>query len=173
MPTAAEHLQEQVARAWAVSRARGLTRPGPVQYRAGLGTARERVGQGGPVPRPGRAARMAIYTRDKPTDPVSVSSDSSQLTAARPPKSTLQSRLHGMSSAAAAMTGAGKVVCVTGASGYIASWIVKLLLARGYTVRATVRDTGSRPRPVFPPLPSPDPLPATCLVAGYVWGLIS
>ncbi|TVU20743.1 hypothetical protein EJB05_30338 [Eragrostis curvula] len=44
-----------------------------------------------------------------------------------------------MSSAAAA--GAGKVVCVTGASGYIASWIVKLLLARGYTVRATVRDT--------------------------------
>ncbi|CAO2165016.1 unnamed protein product [Urochloa humidicola] len=46
-----------------------------------------------------------------------------------------------MSSAAAAMTGAGKVVCVTGASGYIASWIVKLLLARGYTVRATVRDT--------------------------------
>lgn len=45
-----------------------------------------------------------------------------------------------MSSAAA--PGAGKVLCVTGASGYIASWIVKLLLARGYTVRATVRDTG-------------------------------
>uniref|UniRef100_A0A0D9V1Q1 NAD-dependent epimerase/dehydratase domain-containing protein n=1 Tax=Leersia perrieri TaxID=77586 RepID=A0A0D9V1Q1_9ORYZ len=35
----------------------------------------------------------------------------------------------------------GKLVCVTGASGYIASWIVKLLLDRGYTVRATVRDT--------------------------------
>ncbi|KAK2641164.1 hypothetical protein Ddye_022927 [Dipteronia dyeriana] len=35
---------------------------------------------------------------------------------------------------------AGKVVCVTGASGYIATWIVKLLLARGYTVKATVRD---------------------------------
>ncbi|KAH7560627.1 hypothetical protein JRO89_XS10G0057000 [Xanthoceras sorbifolium] len=35
---------------------------------------------------------------------------------------------------------AGKVVCVTGASGYIASWIVKLLLARGYIVKATVRD---------------------------------
>ncbi|GAB2218391.1 hypothetical protein Droror1_Dr00001614 [Drosera rotundifolia] len=33
-----------------------------------------------------------------------------------------------------------KVVCVTGASGYIASWIVKSLLLRGYTVRATVRD---------------------------------
>nr|XP_043613917.1 phenylacetaldehyde reductase-like [Erigeron canadensis] len=31
-------------------------------------------------------------------------------------------------------------VCVTGASGYIASWLVKLLLHRGYTVNATVRD---------------------------------
>ncbi|KAL1225197.1 Phenylacetaldehyde reductase [Cardamine amara subsp. amara] len=38
------------------------------------------------------------------------------------------------------MNGRGEVVCVTGASGYIASWIVKLLLLRGYTVRATVRD---------------------------------
>jgi nucleoside-diphosphate-sugar epimerase len=38
------------------------------------------------------------------------------------------------------MSGAGKVVCVTGASGYIASWLVKLLLQRGYTVKATVRD---------------------------------
>ncbi|TKY67824.1 Cinnamoyl-CoA reductase 1 [Spatholobus suberectus] len=35
---------------------------------------------------------------------------------------------------------AGKAVCVTGASGYVASWIVKFLLQRGYTVRATVRD---------------------------------
>ncbi|KAL0425654.1 UNVERIFIED_CONTAM: Cinnamoyl-CoA reductase 1 [Sesamum radiatum] len=34
----------------------------------------------------------------------------------------------------------GKVVCVTGASGYIASWLVKLLLLRGYTVKATVRN---------------------------------
>ncbi|KAI7749567.1 hypothetical protein M8C21_021934 [Ambrosia artemisiifolia] len=32
------------------------------------------------------------------------------------------------------------VVCVTGASGYIASWLVKFLLHRGYTVKATVRD---------------------------------
>ncbi|KAL9224693.1 hypothetical protein vseg_000705 [Gypsophila vaccaria] len=32
-----------------------------------------------------------------------------------------------------------KRVCVTGASGYIASWIVKLLLERGYVVHATVR----------------------------------
>ncbi|BAT93472.1 Cinnamoyl-CoA reductase [Vigna angularis] len=37
-------------------------------------------------------------------------------------------------------TGAGKVACVTGASGYIASWLVKFLLQRGYTVKATVRD---------------------------------
>ncbi|KAH6824551.1 Rossmann-fold superfamily protein [Perilla frutescens var. hirtella] len=36
--------------------------------------------------------------------------------------------------------GEGKVVCVTGASGYVASWLVKLLLERGYTVRATVRN---------------------------------
>ncbi|KAI5419797.1 phenylacetaldehyde reductase [Lathyrus oleraceus] len=38
------------------------------------------------------------------------------------------------------MSGEGKVVCVTGASGFIASWIVKFLLQRSYTVRATVRD---------------------------------
>ncbi|KAE9620201.1 putative cinnamyl-alcohol dehydrogenase [Lupinus albus] len=44
-------------------------------------------------------------------------------------------------------TGEGKVVCVTGASGYIASWIVKFLLHRGYTVRATVRDP-SNPKKV-------------------------
>ncbi|KAJ9698029.1 hypothetical protein PVL29_007238 [Vitis rotundifolia] len=31
------------------------------------------------------------------------------------------------------------VVCVTGASGYIASWLVKLLLQRDYTVKASVR----------------------------------
>ncbi|XP_038725018.1 phenylacetaldehyde reductase [Tripterygium wilfordii] len=37
-------------------------------------------------------------------------------------------------------SGAGKIVCVTGASGYIASWLVKLLLQRGYTVKASVRD---------------------------------
>ncbi|KAB1224976.1 Tetraketide alpha-pyrone reductase 1 [Morella rubra] len=36
--------------------------------------------------------------------------------------------------------GTEKVVCVTGASGYIASWLVKLLLQRGYNVKATVRD---------------------------------
>ncbi|KAJ0039016.1 hypothetical protein Pint_23955 [Pistacia integerrima] len=37
------------------------------------------------------------------------------------------------------MSGEGKVVCVTGASGYIASWLVMLLLEHGYTVKATVR----------------------------------
>lgn len=37
-------------------------------------------------------------------------------------------------------SGEGKTVCVTGASGCIASWVVKLLLARGYTVKASVRD---------------------------------
>ncbi|PHT59959.1 Cinnamoyl-CoA reductase 1 [Capsicum baccatum] len=34
----------------------------------------------------------------------------------------------------------GKVVCVTGAGGFIASWLVKLLLQKGYTVRGTVRN---------------------------------
>ncbi|XP_034704599.1 tetraketide alpha-pyrone reductase 1-like isoform X1 [Vitis riparia] len=31
-------------------------------------------------------------------------------------------------------------MCVTGASGYIVSWLVKLRLQRGYTVNASVRD---------------------------------
>ncbi|CAJ1934032.1 unnamed protein product [Sphenostylis stenocarpa] len=44
-------------------------------------------------------------------------------------------------------SGVGKVVCVTGASGFIASWIVKFLLQHGYTVRATVRDP-SNPKKV-------------------------
>ncbi|CAI9288142.1 unnamed protein product [Lactuca saligna] len=33
-----------------------------------------------------------------------------------------------------------EVVCVTGGSGYIGSWLVRLLLYRGYTVNATVKD---------------------------------
>ncbi|KAB2021407.1 hypothetical protein ES319_D07G136700v1, partial [Gossypium barbadense] len=37
-------------------------------------------------------------------------------------------------------SGTGKTVCVTEASGYIASWLVKQLLLRGYTVKASVRD---------------------------------
>ena len=35
---------------------------------------------------------------------------------------------------------ARKLVCVNGASGFIASWKVKFLLQRGYTFRTTVRD---------------------------------
>jgi hypothetical protein len=51
-------------------------------------------------------------------------------------------------------TGAGKIVCVTGASGYIASWIVKLLLSRGYTVKASVRDPSeSLTRSLYHPFP--------------------
>ncbi|PAN23254.1 hypothetical protein PAHAL_4G079200 [Panicum hallii] len=42
------------------------------------------------------------------------------------------------------MEAAGKRVCVTGAGGFIASWLVKLLLSRGhYAVRGTVRDPGA------------------------------
>ncbi|MQL73213.1 hypothetical protein Taro_005548 [Colocasia esculenta] len=38
------------------------------------------------------------------------------------------------------MEGKGKVVCVTGAGGFLASWLVKLLLSDGYRVHGTVRD---------------------------------
>nr|CAD1840180.1 unnamed protein product [Ananas comosus var. bracteatus] len=33
-----------------------------------------------------------------------------------------------------------RTVCITGAGGFIASWLVKLLLRRGYTVRGTLRN---------------------------------
>ncbi|XXG55032.1 hypothetical protein AAC387_Pa03g2768 [Persea americana] len=33
-------------------------------------------------------------------------------------------------------------VCVTGAGGFVASWLVKLLLSKGYMVHGTVRDPG-------------------------------
>ncbi|CAL5011628.1 unnamed protein product [Urochloa decumbens] len=39
-----------------------------------------------------------------------------------------------------AASGHGRTVCVTGAGGFIASWLVKLLLEKGYTVRGTVRN---------------------------------
>eukprot|EP00253_Pinus_taeda_P025093 PITA_25093 len=47
--------------------------------------------------------------------------------------------------AAAAIRGEERppaIVCVTGATGFIASWLVKRLLEKGYTVHATVRDPG-------------------------------
>ncbi|GFY86330.1 NAD(P)-binding Rossmann-fold superfamily protein [Actinidia rufa] len=40
------------------------------------------------------------------------------------------------------MAAKGKV-CVTGAGGYVASWLVKILLSNGYTVHGTVRDPHS------------------------------
>ncbi|KAF8393046.1 hypothetical protein HHK36_021287 [Tetracentron sinense] len=43
----------------------------------------------------------------------------------------------------------GKTVCVTGAGGFIASWLVKLLLQKGYTVRGTVRNPGAKERLVL------------------------
>ncbi|KAJ3698387.1 hypothetical protein LUZ61_002092 [Rhynchospora tenuis] len=39
-----------------------------------------------------------------------------------------------------AMATTSHTVCVTGAGGFIASWLVKLLLEKGYTVRGTVRN---------------------------------
>ena len=35
--------------------------------------------------------------------------------------------------------GEKKRVCVTGAGGYVASWVVKLLLSKGFIVHGTVR----------------------------------
>jgi hypothetical protein len=43
----------------------------------------------------------------------------------------------------------GVRVCVTGGAGFIDSWLVKKLLERGYTVHATLRNTGAR-APPFP-----------------------
>jgi len=41
------------------------------------------------------------------------------------------------------------VVLVTGGTGFLGQWVVKLLLDRGYTVRATVRDLKNTPRYEF------------------------
>ena len=38
----------------------------------------------------------------------------------------------------------GVLVCVTGAGGFIGSWVVKELLLRGYHVRATARDPSKK-----------------------------
>ena len=42
------------------------------------------------------------------------------------------------------MDGSKGPVVVTGASGFVGSWLVMKLLQAGYTVRATVRDPGER-----------------------------
>ncbi|XP_028766451.1 cinnamoyl-CoA reductase 1-like [Neltuma alba] len=42
------------------------------------------------------------------------------------------------------MTGAATKVCVTGAGGFLASWLVKLLLSKGYFVHGTVREPGNK-----------------------------
>lgn len=42
-------------------------------------------------------------------------------------------------------------VCVTGASGFLASWLVKRLLLSGYHVVGTVRDPGFSKSLSFPP----------------------
>lgn len=36
----------------------------------------------------------------------------------------------------------GERVCVTGAGGYVGSWLVKLLLSKEYAVHGTVREPG-------------------------------
>jgi nucleoside-diphosphate-sugar epimerase len=46
-----------------------------------------------------------------------------------------------------------KTVCVTGAGGFVASWLVQRLLSRGdYLVRGTVRDPSKAPPalPIWP-----------------------
>ncbi|XP_057794740.1 cinnamoyl-CoA reductase 1-like [Salvia miltiorrhiza] len=35
-----------------------------------------------------------------------------------------------------------RIVCVTGAGGFVASWLIKLLLSQGYTVHGTLRNPG-------------------------------
>ncbi|PRQ27072.1 Bifunctional dihydroflavonol 4-reductase/flavanone 4-reductase [Rosa chinensis] len=42
------------------------------------------------------------------------------------------------------MASESESVCVTGASGFVGSWLVMRLLDRGYTVRATVRDPANK-----------------------------
>ncbi|KAM0918425.1 hypothetical protein ACQ4PT_008966 [Festuca glaucescens] len=44
----------------------------------------------------------------------------------------------------ATITGHGQTVCVTGAGGYIGSWIVKLLLEKGYAVRGHRQEPRTR-----------------------------
>ena len=43
----------------------------------------------------------------------------------------------------------GRRVCVTGAGSFISSWLVKLLLSKGFFVHGTVRDPGKLSSSVF------------------------
>jgi nucleoside-diphosphate-sugar epimerase len=45
--------------------------------------------------------------------------------------------------------GSSVTVCITGAAGYVGSWLVKLCLARGHNVRACVRDANSEVKTDF------------------------
>lgn len=45
-------------------------------------------------------------------------------------------------------------VCVTGAGGFLASWLVKLLLSKGYVIHGTVRDPGNEVNHGYDPFSS-------------------
>lgn len=69
------------------------------------------------------------------------------------------------------------VVCVTGAGGFIGSWIVKILLARGYAVRGTSRRAGTpwvpRRRCCSLPVSVPFRLPWNVMFADVTGCLVS
>ena len=48
------------------------------------------------------------------------------------------------------MEKSGCKVCITGGSGYVASWLANKLLHKGYTVHATLRNLGNITRYVSP-----------------------
>ncbi|MQL98230.1 hypothetical protein Taro_030930, partial [Colocasia esculenta] len=78
----------------------------------------------------------ALETRRPSTFTCSASTEDTVFAAAR----RRGSEVRGISRLEFDMAGRGRVVCVTGAGGFTASWLVKLLLEQGYTVHGTVRD---------------------------------